>query len=562
MQNIIMKVLALLALLLAGCGGGSSSNEPKANSYKDTVELSSSRKSSVTIDGAQGDSLTLEIPSLNSNMKDVNVTVTLSYENDFPEIIIDKDINFSAPVRLVFNSNLFSDTNISLVYNASDGNSYFIPSTIQDGSLTATLQHFSRYSVEHLPEPSDTLAADIRSRLAALKTKAHSARLNELDQNGLNDLFVKISVYRHVDEFQSMLNDFATVLVTASSNTLKHYKNTSLQFFTNQCPTDALENALHELFQVHTFNDKLISTFGTSLDEADYMLADSMRIDSKIAFENVLKDSKNAWELQFAPKCDPKLFDFIICTKKYINITETAILYFPDMDASWIGAEIETKLEQTLDQDAHAALNDGDCECMLFYKDILNTYFRQALSSTIQQLDSATKQCGTRCPLLWDITEDVNGWYDWNPDFATSGHAEFKNVYIEQRDDAWVELSPAQREACAPYKANRSASIPASLWTGNYFDDGDGTPPEFDPSSLYLYTPGFEITQEDLNTFTIEDSSSMPTPQILFQVDNYTEVDLYPLLNKFQPFTVSATQHGTISYTFTPHSPGFKYPNQ
>lgn len=558
MHNIVTTVFMVLVLFLAGCGGGGS-NSSKTNNSDRLVELSSTRGSSVTINGSAGDALTLKIPPLKSGMKELNVTISLAYNGDLPEIVIDRDVNFTAPVTLTFTSSQLVEGNTTLVYRAPD-KTYYIPSVIDDhNTLHATLQHFSKYAFDNLPTPSSALHEDIDSRLAALKAKAENSRISELGYDTLNDLFVKISVYENDGDFSVMLNDLSYIIEKASDNTLRYYEKTQLDFFSGMCPTDILSHAMHELSLVYSFNDTLNEKYGFKLGEGD--LAPFLAQDAKIAFDKVRKESKKAWQRIPLPRCgNPELHTYIKCTRNYIGTVEMGIIYFPEAATVGMGNDIEGEMQIMIEQDVEIALDDGDCDCMLFYKNILNTYFAKDFASTISRLDSATQQCGTRCPLLWDITEDINGWYDWNPDFAASGHAEFKNVYIKQRDDAWVDLPTAQREACAPYK--NQSSIPASVWSGEYYDNGDGTPPEFEPSSLYLYTPGVDMTQDDFNTFTIGDNSSMPTPQIPFLVDDYTEVDLYPHLNNFQTFTVSATQHGTISYTFTPHVPGFKYPKQ
>lgn len=566
MRHTISVLLIGLTVLLGGCGGGggSSAANSSTNNPEKRVELSSEKKADVTLNGTGGDTLHLAIPPLGAGTEDVNVTISLAYNGDLPEIVIDRDINFSVPVTLTFTSTHLVEGNTTLVYHA-PGKTYYIPSAVVGHTLTATLQHFSKYGFDNLPVPSQRLKEDIDSRLAAMKAKAENAFLDAFNSDELDDLFAKISVYEGSDDFQGMLDDFAGIIEQASLNTLKYYQNNRLEFFSGNCPTDALQKAMDDLVSVYWRNDTLYRKFQHSLMEEDRILSDSMRIDAKLAFEKVLKDSKSAWELLFAPKCDPKLHDYIKCTKKYIAITETAIIFFPDSDTSWIGADVEETLRKTIEHDAENALNDGDCDCMLFYKDILNTYFAKDLASTISRLDSATQQCGTRCPLLWDITETVNGWYDWNPDFKSSGTAHYKDVYIEQRDDAWVDLPNAQREACAPYQKNKS--VTASSWSGLYFGEGTpegNQPPGIGPFVLLADTAEDEMTQENFNNFTIQNSNTEPTPHIYIGIPgpNNPYEDLYPKLNRFKTFTTSVDTngHGTITFTFTPHVPGFKYP--
>ena len=370
MRHIISIFLIGLTVLLSGCGGGGGSSpaNSSASNPEKQVELSSAKKADVTLAGTGGDTLRLAIPPLGAGTEDVNVTISLAYNGDLPEIVIDRDINFSAPVTLTFTSTHLVEGNTTLVYHA-PGKTYYIPSAVVGHTLTATLRHFSKYGFDNLPTPSERLKEDIDSRLAAMKAKAENSRIDAFSLDDLNDLFVKISVYEDSYDFPEMLNDLSYIIEKASDNTLKYYQKTQLKFFSGMCPTDVLPNAMFELFSVYSFNDMLNQKYGNRLGEGD--LAPFLKTDAKLAFEKVLKDSKDAWESIPQPQCgDSKLHTYIKCTRQYIDSVEMGIIFFPEASTVGMGSDIEGEMQIMIDQSAGIALDDGDCDCMLFYKDI------------------------------------------------------------------------------------------------------------------------------------------------------------------------------------------------
>ncbi len=550
-KRVFVVMLGVVAvLLMSGCGDKNSHGSQNSdNGYVETVVLKSDAGSDVVINAKGSDKLKLSIPPLGSDANDSKVAIEVTYKNNLPQISISDDINFSSPVTLSFTSESLIDENVTLVYYVED-KKYYVLSSITNHTLTAKLQHFSIYGIDFVPQPSEKLREDIGSRLTAYKQRAENSKIDKFSYDELNDLFVKISVFKGTDDFDGMLNDLAYIIEKSSYNTMQYYKNTQLNYFSGYCPTNILESAMKEIYSVYSWNQTLHDRYGSLLDGEDLSL--DMEIEAKQMFEKVLDDSKEEWETNLnpkvmAPKCDAKLHEYIKCTRKYISITEFSIIYFPDSNNPWIATdEIEKEMEKAIDEDAQSSINDGDCKCMLFYQDILNTYFSKSLSSTINQLQDATKQCSdTRCPLLWDVTENVNGWYDWNPDWKASGTATWNNVYIDfYYDKSFFDLSEAQQKACEPYRDSSNVWDTGSEYTttmvsGDYFDTSAG---------LGVYKLADDDGKEHVYL------GIPPEYRNPFE-------DIQPKLVKFEQFTTSVDNngHGTDTYTFTPHVPGFKF---
>lgn len=539
MKKIISMAIAIIALIsLNNCG---SSNTDNPNTYTKSIKLTEDKNTSLTIDGKDGDKLMLYIPPLPFGKKVQDVTFTLKYINKLPLIEIDKDIEFIMPIKLKFTSNNINDNNISLVYYALDKD-YYITSVVKDHTIEANLFHFSSYGFDSIPEVSDKLHEDINSRLHTLDENSANKRYSELDYDQINDLNVKIKAYQDNLEFDDMIASYANSIASAAHNTISYYKNTELTYFSKQCPTNELLKALNELTQIKVIADELLKYNAVKNNDLAYNILRDISLSEATDMANlILTKSKEMWDKIAIPKCDDKskLWDYIKCTNKYISDLEMSMIYSDDLGTDGIDLSEKTKqeLDDAIASDAMEALNSKDCTCMIVYLDTLNTYFANTQKDLIELLTDETNKCEGRCPLLWDISVTYNNIYDGSPDITWSGHAEFKNVYIEQKDDAWVALPPKERNACQSYHENyKSGELPtASLVTGDLEDGYTMTD--------YLYVR----TNDD------------GTPYIQL-VDFNINKDIYNKLNDFSTFTVSGEGKGTTTYEFIPQVPGYKYP--
>ncbi len=533
-----LTVFLGVIFLFNSCGGNNGGNNQNViSSYEKNIILTNSSDTNVTIKGKGEDKLVLNIPLLSPNRMDTNVTIKLLYNNHLPEIAINKDINFTTPVELIFRSSNLIDGNTTLVYKASD-TTYFVPCIVENHILKAKLWHFSDYGFDTVPAKSDRLREDINSRLTALNTSAQSKRLGEISNDLLGDLYVKMLAYEGSDEFDSMYHSFIDAILDASNNTLEYYKNRDIHYFSGLCPTDEMMNALNELYSVYLYNKDFYDGFRENLSEEDRILTSGMYEDAILVEEKIITNSKVKWEALIRPKCDNKLWNYVKCTQKYIDNVEFAEIVFlnSELYTKNLAEEIQQAFQNNIKSDAQEALNSGDCKCMLLYKNIINVYFKDTLSSLLQALEDATKSCNnTECPLLWDVAYQAIDVYNGSPDITWSGGYEFNNVYIEQVDDAWVKLSEAQRVACEPYREKyKGERVKATSYYGDFTSDD-------------------QITMEE--PYIREDDNG----------NEYIEVDgknIYQQLNEFQTFSIEDNRYGTERYTFTPHVYGFAYSDQ
>jgi len=536
----IVFILTMVFVLVSinNCGGSSGTEVNNVNNkYKKSIELTSDNNTSLTLKGKGSDKLTLAIPPLSVGAKDQNITVVLKYLNDLPLIEIDKDIEFTAPVKLRFISDNIQDGNTTLVYHASD-RKFYIPSIVKDHTLEAYLQHFSKYGFDNLPTKSDRLNEDIHSRLSDIETTAENDTLGELRNKELSDLYIKISAYEGDEKYDEMIKSYADIITQAAINTMKHYKDNDLSYFSGLCPTDVLFKAMSELSDVRSSTKEMLK-YKSIIDSTDEDILNEYYLTAGDLAKSILEKSKNAWSKIEIPSCDKKfkLWEYIQCTNKYISNLEFTIIFYDELgiDATDMAKEVKQELEDAIASDAMVALSSKDCTCMFVYLGILDTYFADTQKDLISLLNDETKKCGTECPLLWDITIDYININDGHPTLIWNGHAEFKDIYIEQKDDAWVELPDEQRVACEPYRDKYKGITPkASFVSGDLEED-------------------FEI---DWFYIIVDDNGK---PHIRLK-DYNIYADIYEQLNEFQPFSVSGQVHGTTTYTFTPHVIGFKYP--
>ena len=549
MKYIVKLMLFFgIILLLNNCEGKNDGGNVQdvISPYKADVTLTNGSDVNVSIVGKGEDALVLNIPSLAPDINGTAIGVQLVYNDDFPEIIIDKDINFSTPVELVFSSNNLIDGETTLVYKAPQG-TYFVPSTVVNHTLRAKLWHFSSYGFDTVPKQSEQLKEDINSRLTALGESSQNKRFGEISQDNLGDLYVKMLAYEGSDAFDGMLHSFIDAVLNASNNTLNYYKNKNINYFNGVCPTDEMMDAMLELSGVYLYNKDIIyDNFKDKLAEEDYILVQGMYEGAFAEAEKILKDSKVKWETLNRPKCDNTVYDYVKCTQKYIQDVEFAeIIYLDDkLYSGNLAEDIRKELQDNIKNDAQEAINSGDCKCMLLYKDVINVYFKDTLSSTLQALEDATKSCNnSECPLLWDISYQAIGVYESSPDISWSGGVNFSDVYIEQVDDAWVKLSQAQRTACEPYRENYKG---AEIEGNSYFGD---------------LTPDDQITMQ-WQYIRVDDNNReyIGSPVCLGGgAGSCVNADIYKQLNTFETFSIEESTQGTVRFTFTPHVYGFKY---
>jgi len=544
MKKLILGIMAVvIMILLNNCGGGDNRENVDKKIYEKYIELKSDKNTTFILKGKENDALTLMIPSLPVGKKDQNISITLRYINNLPSIEIDKDIVFNVPVILTFKSSYIEDENITLIYKANDKN-YYVPSLVNNHTLKAKLMHFSKYGFDNLPSKSDRLKEDISSRLSALDNSAQTKRYAELNRDDLNDLYIKIKAYKGAKEYDEMIKSYADSIALASDHTIKYYKNNELKYFSGSCPTNELLKALTELFTVEVTakelytNNEVVrnSAFTGGILQAIYLS------EAKDMAKKVLDKSKEAWDKIEVPKCNDKskLWEYIECSKRYISDLEMTLMFYDDLgvDGIDIAKNVAQEMEDSIVSDAMEALSSKECDCMLVYLDTLNVYFIKTQKNLIEMLRNETKKCGTRCPLLWDITVVDNGVYDWNPDFAWSGSATWKDVYIDETGDSWVKLGEKERIACEPYKENYLGENPKAVSV-----TGD-------------IEPGVELYW----LYVRVDDDGTPYIQLL---DWNIDENIYNQLNNgFQQFTVSGSEHGTTTYTFTPTVPGYVYPNE
>lgn len=541
-KMIFIMIMVFVLVSLNNCGGSNSNvgNGIVNKQYTKSIKLMGDQNTSIILKGNESDELTLSIPSLPAGEEDQNVTITLKYINDLPFIEIDKDIVFTSPVKLKFSSDNLQDGNTTLVYHAS-GTDYYVPSVVKDYVLEADLSHFSTYGFDDSPSKSDKLYEDINSRLKALDVEVQAKRFAELSKDQVDDLFMKIQAYEGDSKHDSMIKSYATSIALASHHTIQYFQDNEIKYFDVLCPTGELLKALNELTNIKSMAKELLKyEIVKNMEVTGSVLHDVYLSEAEDIAKSILEKSKKAWDKIDTPKCDnkSKLWEYIKCTKKYINDLETSMIFYEDLgvDGIDISEKVNQELEDAIASDAMEALSSKECDCMSVYLDTLNTYFANTQQDLIGILRDATETCGTSCPLLWDVTVVYNGVYDWNPDFAWSGSATWEDVYIAQKDDAWVELGEKERIACEPYKEKYKGVEPEPVSV-----TGDVEP---DMGLQWLYV-------------RVDDGGN-PYIQL---VDWNVDQSIYNQLNNgFQQFTVSASAHGTTTYTFTPKVRGYTYP--
>jgi len=540
MKKLILGVMVIVVMaLLNNCGGSVGGVGKKI--YKKYAELKSDKNSTFVLDGKDGDKLTLMIPPLPAGKKDQNVSIALRYINNLPTIEIDKDILFNVPVILTFKSNTIRDGSITLVYKANNRD-YYVPSTINNHILKAKLMHFSKYEFDNLPSKSDRLKEDIHSRLSALDNSAQTKRYAELNKDDLNDLYIKIEAYKGDKEYNKMIESYADSIALASHHTIKYYQDNELKYFNGNCPTNELLKALTELATVKDIAKELYSN-NEVVRNSEFtgdILRDIYLSEAKDMAKKVLNKSKEAWDKIEVPKCDnkAKLWEYIECSKKYISDLEMTLIFYDDLgvDGIDISKNVAQEMENSVVSDAMEALTSKECDCMLVYLDTLNVYFIKTQKDLIDMLSNETKTCGTRCPLLWDITVVYNGVYDDNPNMTWSGSATWEDVYIDETGDSWVKLGDKERIACEPY-INQPTPEAVSV------------------------TGDVELGKELIGLDRYLSADDDGNPRIHLLDWNINENIYNQLNNGFQQFTVSGSHHGTTTYTFTPTVPGYVYPN-
>lgn len=539
MIYITIMVFALVSL--NNCGGSNSNvrNGTVNKQYTKSIELMGDQNTSITLKGNESDELKLSIPSLPAGEEDQNVTITLKYINDLPFIEIDKDIVFTSPIKLKFSSDNLQEGNTTLVYHAS-GTDYYVPSVVKDNVLEADLSHFSTYGFDDSPSKSDKLYEDINSRLKALDLEVQAKRFAQLSKDQVDDLFMKIQAYEGDPKHDSMIKSYATSIALASHHTIQYFQDNEIKYFDALCPTDELLKALNELTNVKSMAKELLEyEVVKNMEVTGSVLQDIYLSEAEDIAKTILEKSKEAWDKIDTPKCDnkSKLWKYIKCTKKYISDLETSIIFYEDLgvDGTDLSKIVNQYIQDRIKSDAMDAWTSKDCECMFVYLDTVNTYFADTQKDLIDLLNDETKKCGTRCPLLWDISVDYNNIYV-NEGTPWSGHAEWIGVYIEQGDNAWVALPDKERNACQTHHENyKSESYEATVVTGD------------------LEKP---LEMVEVPYLRVDDNGK---PYIRFQDHNIDE-DIYAQLNKFQTFSIHGEGDGTTNYNFIPHAPGYTYP--
>ena len=447
MKNVLKLCSLIFVVVLTACGGGGSSSSDTKNEDGSVTKTLSVTKdaTSVKLDGKDGDKLSLSVPSLPLGSEDIEVNFKLLYSDGstLPTLVIDKEIEFVLGVSFSFKSSELVNGDYVLIYLNDDGKEYMIPYTQDGDTITATLTHFSSYTITPAKSQS-TIEANVDAHLTSWEANNASKKMEDIGLDSINSLYAEIKSITDSTKQAAFIKRFEEALIVLAGNSLSDWRSIDIDYFTKYCMTQEFKDTVTKFARLYS----LFDNFETSNDNVFNMLKDEIVkiIDKELSF------SYGEW-LLITPPCDTiDTQAYVKCASTYEDfVIDTLLVYFNGRASFDNDNDIMKEAEDKISLMAEEAMNNSQCECLAVYKSVLTEYFKDTQSSLISDINSfMSDRCENSCPYIWNI--------EFTQNFMASESGEslhyitklsFKNVFIYPRGS--YDLSSKERESCSTY---------------------------------------------------------------------------------------------------------------